>query len=127
MRKNPLTLALAAATLLVSGTGTAATVTITGLVSRVAVDGSTDTTANYGGCMAAITPVPATQTWQTGCTAGWVTFSCTGNFATNQVQAYRLLDQAQLALTTGKKVTVYYSNAAVHNGICFANRVDVIK
>jgi len=100
-------------------------------VKKVLVDGG-DPTLNFGGCMANIS-LPAKFIWPAECAPTpaiakdpWVTFSCTGDFATNQVQAYRLLDQAQLALAGNKKVDVYFTNDK-HNGYCFAYRIDVIK
>ena len=62
---------------------------------------------------------------------GWrpaspVTFSCTGTF-TDAVRAYRMLDQAQLALVTAKIVSVTINDANKHNGYCFAQRIDVLQ
>lgn len=74
---------------------------------------------SLGGCMAALSlPVG------TGCTSNWVTFSCSGNF-TDKDRAYRMLDMAQMAYSLGKHVTVYVDTAKLHNGYCFANRIDV--
>jgi hypothetical protein len=131
MTQQRLNLYLATATLLLaSGTAMAANFTIRGaLVDRIMVN-SGPATSNYGGCMVYLrlpTTTPAT-TWPTACgTSPWVTLSCTGTFAINAVQAYRALDQAQLALAANKRVDVYFTDSKKHNGHCFASRIDVIK
>jgi hypothetical protein len=124
MPKPNLSKSLAAAALLiVSGTSMAASgVIATATVTKVLVDGGAPET-NYGGCMAALSVSPSSIL--PTCAAGWVTFSCTGSFAANTIQAYRLLDQAQLALATGKQVSVYFRDDQKHNGYCFARRIDV--
>jgi hypothetical protein len=76
----------------------------------------------YGGCMAALSLNP--QTVRPSCAPWWVTFSCSGHF-TDPVRAYRMVDQAQLALATGKKAFVLIQDNKKHNGYCFANRIDV--
>lgn len=74
---------------------------------------------SLGGCMASLTkPVG------TGCTGNWVTFSCSGSF-TDKDRAYRMLDSAQMAIALNKRVTVYVDNAKLHNGYCFASRIDL--
>jgi len=73
----------------------------------------------FGGCMALLSmPIG------TGCATNWVSFSCSGVF-TDKDRAYRMLDQAQMAYVTGKKVTVYADNTKLHNTYCFAQRVTV--
>lgn len=93
---------------------------VMGYVTRVLVV-SNDT---FGGCMALLSVDP--QTVLTDCQKNWVTFSCTGTF-TDPVRAYRMLDQAQLALVANKRVWVQFVDTSTHNGYCFANRIDVIK
>ncbi len=93
---------------------------VMGYVTRVLVV-SNDT---FGGCMALLSVDP--QTVLTDCQKNWVTFSCTGTF-TDPVRAYRMLDQAQLALVANKRVWVQVVDTSTHNGYCFANRIDVIK
>lgn len=78
----------------------------------------------YGGCMAALSADP--QAVLPGCGAGWVTFSCTGDF-TDQVRAYRMVDQAQLAYATNRRLRVFVDDTKKHNGYCFTPRVDVIR
>ncbi len=88
-------------------------------VNRVMVHGD-----GFGGCMANLSVNP--QSLLPGCGPGWVTFSCTGNF-TDAVRAYRMLDQAQLALAANKNVSVVVDDSRKHNGYCFATRIDVIR
>ncbi len=78
----------------------------------------------YGGCMAATGVDPSTLL--PGCAKNWVSFSCTGDFA-DPVQAYRMLDQAQLALATDKAVMLEVRDSQKHNGYCYASRIDVIR
>jgi len=37
------------------------------------------------------------------------------------------VDQAQLALATGKSELVVIDDTRRHNGYCFANRIDVVR
>jgi hypothetical protein len=90
-------------------------------VNRILVDG----TGTYGGCMALLSVALADQL--PACLNGWVTFSCTGEHVADPVLAYRMLDQAQLALATGKRVAVYVTDSKTHNGYCHAYRIDVYK
>lgn len=104
------------------GTGTpvfAASGTLVANVNRVL----TTTDGNWGGCMAFLSVnagsvLPACNSW--------VTFSCTGEFA-DPLQAYRMVDQAQLALVTGKKVQLWIRDDRMHNGYCLADRIDTIR
>ena len=75
-----------------------------------------------GGCMAKLSVPPQTQL--PACAADWVSFSCTGEFA-EPLRAYRMLDQAQLALVTGNQTEVSFTDANLHDGHCFAYRIDV--
>ena len=123
MRTVNFGLATLGAVLLLSsgGQAIAASGTITNAyVNRVAISGD----QRWGGCIAQLSISP--QTILPGCGAGWVTFSCSGNFA-DPVRAYRMVDQAQLALATSKKVIVYFQDDKKHNGYCFANRLDVLR
>ena len=77
---------------------------------------------SFGGCMAKVQAkiyraLPS-------CTPNWVTFSCTGDF-TSEVRAWRMLDQAQLALATGAPVFLVVTDEQQHNGHCQALRIDV--
>jgi hypothetical protein len=76
----------------------------------------------WGGCMALLYDNPAT--FLPTCSGGWVTFSCSGDF-TDRVRAYRMADQAQLAVATGNKICLTIQDDKKHNGYCFANRIDV--
>ena len=60
------------------------------------------------------------------CKADWVTFSCTGEFAGKDI-AYRMFDQAQMALALNRPVNVQISDAKMHNGFCFAKQIIVVS
>ena len=75
-----------------------------------------------GGCMAKLFDPP--QNVLPGCAADWVSFDCAGEL-TKPVRAYRLLDQAQLALATGNEVEVWFTDDFRFNGHCYAYRIDV--
>lgn len=79
---------------------------------------------SYGGCMANISDDPAAKL--AGCSPGWVSFSCTGDYNT-ELRAFRMLDQAQLALATNKRVRLIFHDDRKHNGYCFASRIDVLR
>jgi hypothetical protein len=117
-RRSGLLSALGAAALLfVTGAG-ADTANVETSVIKTLVSGDTA----YGGCMAQLGRrleglLPA-------CRGNWVTFSCDGTY-TDPVRAYRMLDQAQLALATGMRVLVVVDDSKQHNGYCFASRIDV--
>lgn len=76
----------------------------------------------WGGCMAKLSVNPASVL--PACAPEWVTFSCSGHHTT-ELRAYRLLDQAQLALATGKSVRLVVQDSKTHNGYCFAWRLDI--
>ena len=78
----------------------------------------------WGGCMAALSVDPAMML--ADCLGGWVSFSCSGDF-TDSTRAYRMLDQAQLAFATGKNVMVTFEDNRMHNGYCFAQRIDILN
>lgn len=78
----------------------------------------------YGGCMIRLSVNPADSL--AGCGANWLTLSCNGDF-TDPVRAYRLLDQAQLALATGKEIHVWFTDDKRHNGYCQVRRIDLYQ
>ncbi|MGB5621843.1 MAG: hypothetical protein WBN65_05060 [Gammaproteobacteria bacterium] len=80
--------------------------------------------SKFGGCMALLSKTFADVL--PACGNRWVTFSCDGTY-TDPVRAYRMLDQAQLALATGMEVNVMVDDSKKHNGYCFASRIDVIS
>jgi hypothetical protein len=94
---------------------------VTAQVTRVLV--TADET--FGGCMAGLN-LTANTHFPPGCGVRYVTFSCSGLF-TDPVRAYRMLDQAQLALAANKTVMVTVDDSRKHNGYCFASRIDLIK
>lgn len=95
----------------------AASGSVVGYVNRVLMSADD----RWGGCMVLISVNP--QSVVPTCSS-WLTFSCSGDF-TEPVQAYRMVDQAQLALAAGKQVQVWFQDDKIHNGYCFANRIDV--
>ena len=80
--------------------------------------------STFGGCMVYLSVDPSTVL--PNCGPSWVSFSCTGDF-TDQVRAYRMVDQAQLALATNKTVYVEFQDDKKHNGYCFASRIDLYR
>lgn len=79
--------------------------------------------SRWGGCMVLLSKDPADLLPACG---RWLTFSCDGTY-TDPVRAYRMLDQAQLAVATGMAVNVTVDESKKHNGYCFASRIDVIS
>jgi hypothetical protein len=120
MAKSPILTTLALGTALASSAAFGATAVLTGKVNRVMMHND----GGFGGCMAQLTSNP--QAALASCGSGWVTFSCTGDF-TDQVSAYRSLDQAQLAMATNKNVLVIIDDSRRHNGYCFVTRIDVAR
>lgn len=116
-----LSLSIAAALLLVGPPVGAEPVTIQNAYVNAVMVTADDTD---GGCMASLSIDPATRL--PGCGANWVTFSCNGELTT-ELRAYRMLDQAQLALANGKRVQVVITNEQQHNGYCFVSRIDVLR
>jgi hypothetical protein len=91
-------------------------------VTSVLVSSATDGT--YGGCMVALSLNP--KSTLAACGNTWVTFGCDGVLVADPVRAYRLLDQAQLALVTSRKVQVGIDDTKKSpEGYCFAWRMDV--
>lgn len=80
---------------------------------------------NFGGCMAKLQPGPETL-GGVSCKAGWVTFSCTGDFGTKS-SGQNSLSQAQLAMIRDKPVFVVVDDGFKHNGYCYAPRVDTYR
>ena len=113
-----LRVACAVVLLSVAAQASAATGNVTAYVNRVLIGGD----ATYGGCMALLSVSP--QSVLGSCGPSWVSFSCSGAF-TDPVRGYRMLDQAQLALATGKRVQAFFQDDKKHNGYCFASRIDV--
>jgi hypothetical protein len=88
-------------------------------VSRVRVVGD----QRWGGCMALLGDSFSIG----GCpNRQWVSFDCAGiDPNTDPVRAYRMLDQAQLALVSARQVEVEITNEVDFNGVCLARRIDV--
>lgn len=78
----------------------------------------------YGGCMVELAHPPESQ--GLACRGNWVTFSCSGDFASRQ-DAQRNLEMAQFAFALQKRVRVYIDDSFTHNTYCFANRIDLLN
>lgn len=105
-------------------TGTLTTTVVRTLVSNESI---------YGGCMASLAAAINTANVSAGqsavivnCPTTYVSFSCTGVHNSKDL-AFYMLDQAQLALSLSKTVSVTVDDTKKHNGYCVATRIDVIK
>lgn len=76
----------------------------------------------YGGCMAKVSPSPATYNG-VSCAANYVTFSCTGEYNSKSISANKFA-AAQLAYVTGNQLYIIVDDTKKHNGYCYAKRVD---
>jgi len=75
----------------------------------------------FGECMAKINKVPVIANCPN---TGWVSFSCDGTYNSVQVgkMSYGL---ALLAYSLGKKLYIEIDDTKLHDGYCFASRVDL--
>lgn len=105
---------------LAASTAVADTATITAFVEKTQVNSG----AFRGGCLVSLSEDPADSL--PACRPEWVTFSCDGTY-TDPVRAYRMLDQAQLALATGMQVQVFVTDAKMQDGVCVATRIKVMN
>ena len=109
-----------------SAPGVAATAFIDANVIRTLTTSQThaDGRVMFGGCMVELDVSPSTKL---DCPDGnWVTLSCSGRYAARS-DAMRMLDSAQLAFVSGRRVRVYLDDERTDDGWCFAYRVDVIS
>ena len=88
------------------------------LATKVMADGG------QGGCLAKL--ATNFQERLPLCKADWVTFSCTGEFASKDI-AYRMFDLAQMALALDHQVNLQISDLKMHNGFCFAKQIVVMN
>jgi hypothetical protein len=79
--------------------------------------------ASFGGCMALVTPPSNVGL---NCPGGWVTFSCTGDFADRDA-AQRGFEMAQIAQLMQRNVVLVVDDTKKHNGYCFASRIDLLS
>ena len=93
--------------------------TVLGLTTSAQPDGDT---IKFGGCMAKVSPSPTVA--QAGCGSTFITFSCSGDFATKSA-ATQNFETAQLAYITGKQLVAYVDDTKLHNGKCFASDAQV--
>ena len=108
-----------AALLAASGSVYAADYTFSSEVERVLVDD-----AKFAGCMVLL--ADNFQGQLPNCGARWATMDCLKEFPESSGSiASNKLAQAQLALVTGRSVTVRVTDTRMANGYCFAQRIDV--
>ena len=74
---------------------------------------------NFGNCMAQVSRVPAGLNCLGSGGQGFITFDCTGDFASKASGESRF-SMAQLALVSGNKVEIYATDDYKHNGYCYA-------
>ena len=106
-----------AACLLFAGSAWGASALVNANVIRIL----TNSGSFYGGCMIEL-DIDLASTGL-NCTGSWVTFSCSGDFNSAQ-DAKRNFEMAQLAFAMQKPITVRVLDDQMHNGWCFANRVE---
>jgi len=78
----------------------------------------------WGGCMARLTESLAE--FGLNCPSTWVSFSCTGDFTTKD-NAFRMFEAAQVAFALETRAYVVVDDTRKHNGICYANRIDLAR
>ncbi len=81
-------------------------------------------TNNYGGCMVQLARAPLDE--GLNCNGPWITFSCTGDFASKDA-AVRNFEIAQIAMLTERSILVAVDDTKKHNGYCFATRIDLLR
>ena len=88
-------------------------------VQRVLVDDQ-----RYAGCMVQLSVDP--QQTLPSCGRYWATLDCLKEFpeSAGSITSNKLA-QAQLALVTGRAVTMRVTDTRIANGYCFAERIDV--
>ena len=96
----------------------AATVKVKGLVTKTMVADE----GRWGGCIAQLDQTLAD--YGLNCPSKWVSFSCSGVYTEKDV-AYRMFDQAQMALALGRKVEVVVDDTKKHNDYCYGNQFTV--
>lgn len=107
-------------------------VSIATLPTSAAVEGITTTVtqtlsvadSRWGGCAVRLEDHPSES--GLNCTSHWVTFSCTGDHASKSGAA-RNYDAALMAFALGRGVRVWVDDEKTHNGLCFVNRIDVLR
>lgn len=82
----------------------------------------------YGGCMADITPTPASRSG-INCSTTWVSFNCLNTSKDGYVAPGKAIGQAKLAAAqlgyvTGKRVKVEVDDGVKFNGHCTAFNVQ---
>lgn len=107
-----------AVALTVSFSALGGTSSVNGFVTKIQID--TDDLS--GGCAVALSSNPKSKL--AACGAWWLTFDCGGSY-NDPIRAYRMLDQAQLALALNLPVRVHFDDSRILEGKCVAHRVDL--
>ena len=79
----------------------------------------------FGGCAALLSVAPSSA--GLNCANSWVTFDCAGKHIAKS-SAMRMLDSAQLAFMTGRRVTVWVDDdpEKQQGNMCSVTRIDVL-
>jgi hypothetical protein len=98
-------------------------------ITRVLVTATTDNL--FGGCMINVSLDPNAVANMGACSPMFLTLNCDGVTGTSTVspdtvRAYRMLDQAQLALAANKPTYITFTDTLIKNGYCSVTRLDVI-
>lgn len=116
---NSLKLSIVALLAAASTSAMSAESTFSAEVERVLVDDS-----RFAGCMVMLSTDPAATL--PNCGRFWATLDCLKEFPESSGSiASNKLAQAQLALVTGRSVTMRVTDTRIANGYCFAERIDV--
>lgn len=116
---NSLKLSIVALLAAASTSAMSAESTFSAEVERVLVDDS-----RFAGCMVMLSTDPAATL--PNCGRYWATLDCLKEFPESSGSiASNKLAQAQLALVTGRSVTMRVTDTRIANGYCFAERIDV--
>ena len=81
-------------------------------------DSDGDGDREYGGCMLRVNPDPASVL--AGCGSLFVAPSCDGTYGTKS-QAAEIMEQAKMAVITGRSITLNLDNTKKHGGRCYVD------
>ena len=78
----------------------------------------------FGNCMVELYVSPTTKL--PNCEAGWLSFSCSGTFASKS-DAKGMMEMAQLAFLLDKEVNIGVDDSKLHNGYCFSHYLAILQ
>jgi hypothetical protein len=78
----------------------------------------------FGNCMVELYVSPTTKL--PSCEAGWLSFSCSGTFASKS-DAKGMMEMAQLAFLLDKEVNIGVDDSKLHNGYCFSHYLAILQ